>query len=778
MRSFGRLVLLSWILTTPVAGFLSLHRSAVPKTAIQAKQPSSFLDNFKFRSDDRLQQALGIGPRPPSMPPPSEIVLSDTAKPFFLGNGDHGRPQTAPSYADMTVAELKAELKGRGLAVGGVKAALIERLQEDDSAGSPWHVEEASSSSQTLVSPPSPMMDEETRALVDGMRHQLVDPLLSMEVERGVAGSVIAGAALSLAGLAALTTKSLVVAPAAGLLGAYVAISPGGLGSAVRTLGLVVWTTIKETLGLAQAIDEDGRLKQTAARAAEASFVKLMEVARKNQERFVSEGQQWRTKAAAAAKTAASTPAAEAVLDVGVPATEAIAEQTIQEAEKEETAVEEVSTEQEAVTESAPVAEPPAEAKQESAKGTFAEWGDAIRAAQKSIDGIIAGWDDMERDVAELEAMDTPKAEPIDGEDQEDKAEIDMEAMAEAARAAVEVFEKEKEAETEQKMAERDQWAADMDTEEDMEDLAAAARAAVEMYQSEDDEEEDDLMDDEDKDDIAAAARAAVEMYQADYTDEEVTPEEEDLATRARAAVETFEATIDEVEDEIFGEEGDAMQDWTKLTVAELRDELMSRGLPATGKKAELISALEEIDASGDEMDLLLGEEEDEEEDIELAELARAAREAVDLFEEKSVLGLPSPSMRDWSVLTVKELRDELKMRGLPTTGKKADLVAALEGVELEPQAEAVVEEDDDTDFDLDDVDMEELGKAARQAAELYNGADDEEPSDEALWEIENSSSMDYQSMTVAELKDELRSRGLPVSGRKSDLIERLEASE
>ena len=34
---------------------------------------------------------------------------------------------------------------------------------------------------------------------------------------------------------------------------------------------------------------------------------------------------------------------------------------------------------------------------------------------------------------------------------------------------------------------------------------------------------------------------------------------------------------------------------------------------------------------------------------------------------------------------------------------------------------------------------------------------------------------MEYESMTVAELKDLLRDAGLPVSGKKADLIARLE---
>ena len=35
----------------------------------------------------------------------------------------------------------------------------------------------------------------------------------------------------------------------------------------------------------------------------------------------------------------------------------------------------------------------------------------------------------------------------------------------------------------------------------------------------------------------------------------------------------------------------------------------------------------------------------------------------------------------------------------------------------------------------------------------------------------------DYASMTVAELKDELKAKGLPVSGKKAELVERLQSA-
>jgi acyl-CoA synthetase (AMP-forming)/AMP-acid ligase II len=44
----------------------------------------------------------------------------------------------------------------------------------------------------------------------------------------------------------------------------------------------------------------------------------------------------------------------------------------------------------------------------------------------------------------------------------------------------------------------------------------------------------------------------------------------------------------------------------------------------------------------------------------------------------------------------------------------------------------------------------------------------------EEIFEAEILDEVDYESMTVKELKEELASKGLPVSGKKADLIARL----
>ena len=56
--------------------------------------------------------------------------------------------------------------------------------------------------------------------------------------------------------------------------------------------------------------------------------------------------------------------------------------------------------------------------------------------------------------------------------------------------------------------------------------------------------------------------------------------------------------------------------------------------------------------------------------------------------------------------------------------------------------------------------------------------AAEEAPAEEApAEEAPSADAPDYASMTVAELKDELKAKGLPVSGKKAELIERLQGA-
>ena len=91
--------------------------------------------------------------------------------------------------------------------------------------------------------------------------------------------------------------------------------------------------------------------------------------------------------------------------------------------------------------------------------------------------------------------------------------------------------------------------------------------------------------------------------------------------------------------------------------------------------------------------------------------------------------------------------------------------------------AEAMAEEtEDDTDEaeDSEDDAVEEVAEAeeapVEEAATVEEAVEEEAPAEEA-----SSDDVDYSSMTVAELKELLKAAGKPVSGKKAELIERLQ---
>jgi len=164
-----------------------------------------------------------------------------------------------------------------------------------------------------------------------------------------------------------------------------------------------------------------------------------------------------------------------------------------------------------------------------------------------------------------------------------------------------------------------------------------------------------------------------------------------------------------------------------------------------------------------------------------LEEQAEAAREAVRLMAEQEALMADDEEDDDdfmddddWeaSVLLANELAG---IGGASAEDKIMDELLQVEMGDLSEEEEAA------------------LGKAARAAVLKYEQEmkergsipveDDEDEEEEEIFEPEvvepttKESNTDYSSMTVAELKDILRSKGLKVGGKKAELIERLEES-
>ena len=111
---------------------------------------------------------------------------------------------------------------------------------------------------------------------------------------------------------------------------------------------------------------------------------------------------------------------------------------------------------------------------------------------------------------------------------------------------------------------------------------------------------------------------------------------------------------------------------------------------------------------------------------------------------------------------TLDEIHAEEARKEAEIKAKKAAALAeAMAEEEGDDDAEEVEEAEDDV---VEDVAEAEEAPVEEEAAE------EEAPAEEA-----SSDDVDYSSMTVAELKDLLKAAGKPVSGKKAELIERLQ---
>ena len=120
-------------------------------------------------------------------------------------------------------------------------------------------------------------------------------------------------------------------------------------------------------------------------------------------------------------------------------------------------------------------------------------------------------------------------------------------------------------------------------------------------------------------------------------------------------------------------------------------------------------------------------------------------------------------------------LQEGVKMEEGPTLDeihaeearKEAEIKAKKAAALAQAMAEEQAEDDSDEEDSTDDV-VEEVAEAEETPAE-------EVTEEEAPAEEPSSDDVDYSSMTVAELKDLLKAAGKPVSGKKAELIERLQ---
>ena len=115
-------------------------------------------------------------------------------------------------------------------------------------------------------------------------------------------------------------------------------------------------------------------------------------------------------------------------------------------------------------------------------------------------------------------------------------------------------------------------------------------------------------------------------------------------------------------------------------------------------------------------------------------------------------------------------LQEGVEMEEGPTLdeihAEEARKEAEIKAKKAAALAEAMAEEEAEGDDDEDSTD--EVVEEAAEAEETPT--EEEAPTEEA-----SSDDVDYSSMTVAELKELLKAAGKPVSGKKAELIERLQ---
>lgn len=226
--------------------------------------------------------------------------------------------------------------------------------------------------------------------------------------------------------------------------------------------------------------------------------------------------------------------------------------------------------------------------------------------------------------------------------------------------------------------------------------------------------------------------------------------------------------------------------EFSKLTVAELRERLTSLGLDSTGRKSQLVTRLEE--AFSDK-------------DVAIPGANRPETDAVTFSSESQAdLNRTTSEQADekYMSMTVKDLRAVLTQRDLCSTGLKKVLIQRLleddensaadtssdvkEGESVSPEVE---ERDVETmtvvqlraalaAADLDTTGRKaELQQRLREALPSYAGGEDKAENEDASAD-DSWKSKDATKMTVAQLRDVLASKAMCIVGNKARLVQKV----
>ncbi|CAJ1950554.1 unnamed protein product [Cylindrotheca closterium] len=268
--------------------------------------------------------------------------------------------------------------------------------------------------------------------------------------------------------------------------------------------------------------------------------------------------------------------------------------------------------------------------------------------------------------------------------------------------------------------------------------------------------------------------RREEDLVQATEYLEQVLEEAKASLDEANLALADADSVLSRQKDDgsvVLSKDDGGNDDWSCMTVPMLKQSLKDKGLKVSGKKVDLVRRLEAFESemlddttSGDDTEESFLEA-DGSEEIETME-----SDTKQSIEDFTVVGGQPNLDLDYSSMTVPMLKQALKDRGLKESGEKVDLVGRLEAFESEMLAdttnaddteESVLEVAEEADDSEDPVTME---SDIKHSIEDFTVVEQEQPE------------MDYSSMTVTQLKEELRALELPVGGKKADLIARLES--
>eukprot|EP00559_Dactyliosolen_fragilissimus_P006287 CAMPEP_0184871454 /NCGR_PEP_ID=MMETSP0580-20130426/40728_1 /TAXON_ID=1118495 /ORGANISM="Dactyliosolen fragilissimus" /LENGTH=612 /DNA_ID=CAMNT_0027374115 /DNA_START=483 /DNA_END=2321 /DNA_ORIENTATION=- len=323
---------------------------------------------------------------------------------------------------------------------------------------------------------------------------------------------------------------------------------------------------------------------------------------------------------------------------------------------------------------------------------------------------------------------------------------------------------------------------------------------AEEKERLEREEEERLIAEAEDKERLKREEEARLIAQEKEREEEERLEREEE--ERLIAEAEDKERLKREEEARLIAQEKEREEEARLIAEAE-EEERLEAALRQAEEEARLAAEeAERLIAEAEEAARLLDEEmnyaddKSEEQDLKSKDTEMGEEE---LQEIQSDLEQPMQQYKEAEFILEDEWEASIKLGGdafsegktsSPPTEEKDQWESAHE------YAKSLSEESLTSNSIEESIDMEELGKAARRAVELFEREtntnvmdDDDDEMNDPLDDIsdtnivngvdilETKETENYENLTVVKLKEMLRSRGLKVSGRKADLIERLRSS-